>query len=158
MRGVLEERNDILTARGVNHAGVDLDTLGIGHLFDAAWPDVAYRNLSSVWRNYADAGAARLLLAEAVESAAGLDRIREAVPGAAIVVCRLRADLETMRRRVSGREPGMLHERFVARVTELESRLDAAGLEAFCLSNDDDRAVNAVALEMLRCANWIGAE
>jgi hypothetical protein len=51
-----------------------------------------------VWRNYADARAARLLLAEAVESAAGLDRIREAVPGAAIVVCRLRADLETMRR------------------------------------------------------------
>ena len=155
---VLGEASDILTARGVHHAGIDFDTLGIGHLSDANRHDVAYRNLSSVWRNYADAGAARLLLAEAVESAAGLDRIRAAVPGAAIVVCRLKAESATLRRRVSLREPGMLQDQFVARVAELERLLDAAGLEDFCLSNDDDRAVNAVALEMLRRAHWIAVE
>lgn len=151
---VLAEASDLLAAEGVIHAAIDLDTLGIGHLPEEAWLDVAYRNLASVWENYARAGATRLLLAEAVESRAELDRIRKAIPNAKVVVCRLRAQLGTMRQRVVAREPGMLQDTFVARVAELETLLDAAQLEDFSLRTDEG-PVTDVARQLLVRAGWL---
>jgi thymidine kinase len=103
---------------------------------------------------HAAAGVTRLLLAEAVESRAELDRIQKAIPGSTVVVCRLRAKLETMRQRVSLREPGMLREQFVDRVTELDALLDRAQLEDLSLVNDDG-SVTDVARELLTRAGWI---
>jgi predicted kinase len=151
---LMAEASDLLAAAGVNHAAVDLDALGIGHVPEGAWPDLAYRNLASVWENFALAGASQLLLAEAVETEEELDRIRSAIPDSDVVVCRLRATPETMQRRVLGREPGMLQHTFVARVAELESILDEAQLEDFSLSNEDG-SVTAVAREMLVRAGWL---
>src|SRR6266511_1749119 len=93
---VMAEASDLLAAAGVNHAAIDLDALGIAHVPEGAWPDLAYRNLASIWENFARAGATNLLIAEAVESAEELDRIQSAIPDADIVVCRLRARPETM--------------------------------------------------------------
>jgi hypothetical protein len=152
---VLAEASDILTARDVRHAAIDFDALAVGHVREDAWPDLACRNLHAVWRNFAAAGATRLLIADAVESGAGLDRIRQAVPGAQMVVCRLTAPLSTMRRRVAVREPGMLRERLVARVEALAAILDAAAVEQFSLTNDDDCPVTEVASQLLRRAGWI---
>jgi len=151
---VMAEASDILSAGGVVHAAVDLDALGVAHLPDGPFGDLKYRNLRSVWENCAAAGVSRLLLAEAVESRAELDRIREAIPGCAIVVCRLRADSGTMQRRVRVREPGMLQEQFVARVMDLETLLDAARLEDFSLVNDEG-SVTEVARELLVRAGWL---
>jgi predicted kinase len=153
---VMAEASDLLAAAGVIHAAIDLDGLGIGHVPEGAWPDLAYRNLASVWENYARTGATRLLLAEAVESADELDRILEAVPNAEVVVCRLTARLETMERRVAAREPGMLQHTFVARVAALETLLDAAQVEDFSLSNDDG-SITDVARELLVRAGWLEA-
>ena len=77
---VMAEASDVLGARGVVHAAIDLDALGIGHLPENAATDVAYRNLECVWRNYLAAGVTRLLLAEAIENRTELDRIRQAIP------------------------------------------------------------------------------
>jgi len=153
---ILGETSDLLTAHGIGHAAIDLDTLGIGHLPERAWADLSYRNLASVWQNYVAAGATRLLLAAAVENVGELNRIRAAVPNAQILVCRLTGRLETMQRRVSQREPGMSRNLFVARVAELEAVLDRSSVEDFSLSTDDDRSVTEVALEMLSLANWLG--
>jgi predicted kinase len=151
---VMMEASDLLAAANVIHAAIDLDGLGIGHVPEGAWPDLAYRNLASVWENYAAAGATRLLLAEAVESHSELDRIRKVIPNCEVVVCRLRANLETMQRRVLAREPGMLQNTFVARVAELEALLDAAHVEDFSLGNDD-RSITDVAREVLIRAGWL---
>jgi hypothetical protein len=77
------------------------------------------------------------------------------VPGAKIVVCRLTAPLETMRRRVLQREPGMLRDTFVARVAELEGLIDSAALHDFTLLNYDQCSITEIAVQMLRLANWI---
>jgi len=90
----------------------------------------------------------RLLLAEAVASAADLDRIRDAVPNAEVVVCRLTTSLETALHRVRLREPGMLQDKFVARVPELEKILDDGDLEDFSIENEHV-SVTDVAREML---------
>jgi gluconate kinase len=151
---VLAEASDILSALGRGHAAIDLDALGIAHLPEGAPDDLTYRNLASVWANYAAAGVTRLLVATAVEDSAALDRLREAVPGAEVVVCRLRAALETMQQRVRAREPGMLQEKLVARAAALEALLDRTRVEDFSIVNDDG-AVTKAAREMLERAGWL---
>lgn len=151
---VMAEASDILAARGIVHAAIDLDALGIARLPDGAPDDLSYRNLASVWGNYAAAGVNRLLIATAVEDRAALDRVREAVPGADVVVCRLEATLETMQQRVLLREPGMLQEKLVARAAELLALLDSTGIEDFSIDNEDG-SVTKVANEMLARAGWL---
>ncbi len=150
---VMAEASDVLASRGVRHAAIDLDGLGIVHHADRAADELTYTNLRTVWANYAAAGVNRLLIAAAVENRAVLDRLRESLPGAEIVVCRLRAPLAVMEDRVRVREPGLHQEKFVARVAELERQLDAAGVEDFAVVNDGD--VTQVALEVLSRAGWL---
>jgi len=151
---VLGEASDLLAKDGIAHAAIDLDALAISHLPGSASPgDLTHANLRSVWTNYAAAGATRLLVAAAMENSVELDRVKSAIPNAEIVVCRLRAPLETMMARVRLREPGMHQERFVARVAELERLLDAAALENFALTNTG--SVTDVARRMLVKSGWL---
>jgi dephospho-CoA kinase len=150
---VLAEASDLLTKHGVAHAAIDLDALSVSHLPGASPADLGYANLGAVWTNYAAAGAARVLVAAALESRAELTRMKAVIPDAEIIVCRLRAPLETMKERVRLREPGMHQEKFVARVADLERLLDAAALEDFALMNS--ASVTAVAREMLVKSGWL---
>jgi hypothetical protein len=66
---VLAEASDILALQSVPHAAIDLDMLGMAHLpVTAENSDVMYRNLKTVWQNYAALGIDRLLLARAIET------------------------------------------------------------------------------------------
>lgn len=150
---VLGEASDLLTARGVVHAVIDLDALSAAGLSDTVCTQLTYENLSTVWSNFARAGVTRLLLAEAIETAEELSRIRAAIPDSNVVVCRLTAPVETMQRRLRSREPGMLQQTFLARARELDEVLARARLEDFCVSNDD-RLVTDVAAEVLQLAGW----
>lgn len=151
---VLAEASDLLKARGIRHAAIDLDALAIAYVPDDPLTDVAYRNLAAIWTNYAALGITRLLLAAAIENIDELSRIRAVLPAPQIAICRLIATLETMRRRVSVREPGMLHDTLVARVSALDTILDRAALEDFSLTNDGC-SVTDVAIELLTRAGWI---
>src|SRR4030095_9911229 len=114
---VLAEASDILRARAFAHAAIDLDALGIVHLPQVpaeSADDLTYRNLAHVWRNFESAGVTNLLVAAAIENREQLDRLRQAVPGARTVVCRLMVSVGTMERRVQAREPGMLQAQLVA--------------------------------------------
>jgi hypothetical protein len=151
---VMAEASDVLTASGIAHAAIDLDALGVGYLPNEAWSDLTYRNLASVWVNYRAVGISRLLIAEAVENHGELDLIRNAIPGAEILVCRLKVRLTTMQQRVRVREPGMLREQLVTRVTNLEALLDAARLEDFEVENDDVPVTEVARFVLLR-SGWL---
>jgi deoxyadenosine/deoxycytidine kinase len=63
------EVNELLRARGVLHAVVDLDSLAWVYPTPPGDPynnGLAFRNLAAVWANYAAAGAQRLVLARVV--------------------------------------------------------------------------------------------
>jgi adenylylsulfate kinase len=111
---VVAEASDLLAQADVFHAAIDMDALGTGFLEQGLMLDLPFRNLTSLWWNYRAAGARHLLLADAMESQAVFNRIREAILDAEFVVCRLRVDVATAQARLRSREPGMFQERFVA--------------------------------------------
>jgi hypothetical protein len=154
---VLAEASDILALRHMEHAAIDLDTLGLAHLRSAADnDDVMYRNLQSVCHNYASVGMTRLLLARALEGRAELELCRGAVSAKDTVICRLTASIDVMQQRVERRELGVSQREYVARVAKLNSILDGARLEDFTVSNEN-RSVTEVAHEVLLKAGWIAA-
>ena len=152
---VLGEASDILASRGIVHAAIDMDVLGLAHLPSAAINDgVMYENLRSICSNYAVQGVQRFVVARAIEDEAQLKLCCDMIPAANTVVCRLAATLETMRRRVEMRELGTWQPKYVARIEELNSILDRAQLEDFTVANEN-RPLTDVALEMLVKAGWM---
>lgn len=152
---VLAEASDILALRGIVHAAIDLDSLGLAYLTSATGTDgVMYRNLQSVCQNYAALGVTRLLLARAVEDRAELELCRTAVSAQNTAICRLTAGIAEMQKRVRTRESGVLQAQYVDRVAILDAILDHARLEDFIVTNEG-RSINDVAQEMLIKAGWI---
>ena len=152
---ILSEASDLLIARNIAHASIDVDALGTAHLPPTLQNhQLMYQNLQSVWENYAQAGLTRLLLARAIEDRTELEQCRNALSGAKITICRLTASLKTMQHRVQTREIGTLQNTYIARVAELNSILDRAHLEDFSISNEN-RSITGVANEMLVRAAWL---
>jgi predicted kinase len=150
---LMGEISDVLTAADIRHAAIELDTLALGH-FPPGVEDLQSRNLSGMWRHFAELGISKVVIAGAIDSEARRDELHQAIPRARIVICRLRARLATMENRVRLREPGMLQEQFVARVRLLDAALDAANLEDFSIDNDGG-SVTEVARDVLRQAKWV---
>lgn len=152
---VAAEMSEILCDRQVPHAYVDLDSL------TWSWPQVgqfndvlAFRNLAAVWGNYRDAGCERLIVARVVECPDELDRYRQAVPGASIVVCRIVASQETRMSRIRQREIGAGLDWHMNRTVELEEILQRVSIEDFQVENDG-RPISAVAYDVLEKAGWL---
>ena len=113
----LYEASDLLIERGIHHAAIDLDSLGVGHLDGAQLQDVALRNLAAVCANYTSAGVTRLIAAGAIESRTELEQIQQASQAGATVVCRLWARPEVMEKRIASREDGIFADRYIAAFT-----------------------------------------
>jgi hypothetical protein len=152
---VLGEASDILTLKGITHAAIDLDSLGLALLPAAASTDGAmYRNLQSFCENYSLLGVRRILLARAIEDCSELELCSGIVSASNTVVCRLTASIEVMELRVRLRESGVSQRTYVARVAKLNTIMDRAHLENFTITNEN-RPLTDVAHEMLLKAGWI---
>jgi predicted kinase len=134
---VAEAVGDVLAAAEVPHAVIDLDWLRYNWPSPADDPfhlELELRNLRAVARNYAEAGAQRLVLAGVLERRADRERYAEAV-GAKLNVCRLQANLSVVRKRLAQRhrdDSGL--EWHVNRAEELEKIFAAARVEDFVVA------------------------
>lgn len=148
-----------LIAAKVPHANVDFDQLTAGPrpADDDIWgTKLGLANLAAIWKNYERAGARRLIIARVVEARAELDGYRRAVPGADIILVRLRASPETLEARVRTRGPWRDMEWHLRRTVELAAQMDAKPIEDL-LVETDDRDVVTVAHDVLRGAGWLPA-
>ena len=93
-------------------------------------------------------------MARAIEEDTHLRLIRDIIPVANTVVCRLTASIEMMKRRVQMRDFGISQRKYIARVAILNDILDRARLEDIVVANEN-RSLTDVALEMLVKAGWI---
>lgn len=116
--------------------------------------NLMFENLAVMWPNYRAHGAQRLVLARVLEDRAELDRYREAIPDAEIVVCRLVAPqalrVERLRQRMP---PGPSRDWHEQRTDQLEAILQVSDVEDFVVTNDGHP--RDVALEVLRRVEWL---
>jgi adenylylsulfate kinase len=147
--------NDVLADLEVPNAAVDLDALTWQWPATSKWnADLMLENLASLWPNFQAHGATRLILARVLEDRAELAGYRAAVPGAEIVVCRLKAPEDIRLDRLRGRmPPGPSRDWHMVRTAELERILDRGCREDFAVENGR-RTVREVALEVLTRAGW----
>jgi hypothetical protein len=154
---LLGEASDVLTARGVVHAAIDVDNLANGNVPDAY--ALEEQNLRAVVTNCRAAAIGHFVIAQALESHARRDALEglfeELFEEVEVTVCRLTAPLAEMQRRIRLREPGMQQGTFVARVAALDALLNAVAVEDFSLANDGSRSVTDIATEILQKVGWI---
>lgn len=151
---VLGEASDVLLRHGLVHAAIDLDAIAFHALPDASADALHRIAIRTIFRNAIDQGVTHFLIAVAIENHTALLDLHSTFEGADFVVCRLAASVETMQARLRRREPGMRQQEFVDRSRQLQTVLDAAGVEDFVVSNDG-RSITEVAEEMLSRANWL---
>jgi chloramphenicol 3-O-phosphotransferase len=149
--------DELLGAAGVAHALVDLDWLRWCSPSPADDPfhiALGLRNLAAVWAGYRAAGAGRLILVDVVEARADLDGYRAAVPGAGILVVRLRAALPTIQQRLQGRETGASLEWYHSRAAVLASQMDRDQVEDL-LVDTEGRTPQEIAAEIVARTGFI---
>ena len=150
---------DLLGRARVPHAVIDLDDLR------RAWPSppddpfnvaITVANLRAVAGNYFDAGAARIVLAGVIETQEDRDRHQDAL-GVPLAVCRLRVDLPLVQARLARRHEGDgALQWYLDRSTELDTVLEAAALEDFCV-RASDLTVALTAAAVIRAVGWDGS-
>jgi hypothetical protein len=149
----------LLRDANVPHAKVDFDELRACHprpADDDGWGTrLGLANLAALWKNYQAAGARRLLMASVIETRAQLDGIRQAVPGADILVVRLRASPASLLARVRQR-PALGIEWDLDRALELASLMDAARVEDL-LVDTEGRDPTGIARDILVQVGWLSA-
>ena len=154
---IVGEIHELLSRADVPHACVDADALAL------SWPHrgefkqtTVLENLASLWQNARDAGARRFVLAIVVERRADLEAIREAIPGADIVLVQLAAPEQVRLARLRQREVGSGLAWHVQRTTILQEILAAAALHDLDIANDG-RPAREVALDILVRTGWSAA-
>jgi adenylylsulfate kinase len=153
---VAAEIGDLLADLRIPNAAIDLDALVWQWPSSSEWnSDLMFENLAALWTNYQAHGSTHLVLARVVESALALERYREAVPDAEIVVCRLSAPERDCIERLMSRMPeGPRRDWHIARTHELGHTLDRLGIEDFVVENTA-RSLRSTAVEVLSRAGWI---
>ena len=154
---VAHEVGRLLRPSGVPYAVVDMDALAGSYPpppEDGFNARMALRNLASIWRNYADAGVRRLVLAYVFENRSELEPVGQAVPGAELTVVRLHATHHALRERVAHRERGSSREWHLHRAVELADLMDRERIEDH-LVHTDGRDVIEVARAILEQTRWI---
>ncbi|WP_086665683.1 AAA family ATPase [Lentzea kentuckyensis] len=153
---VAEAVGDWLAAASVPHAVIDLDWLRFSRPSPADDPfnlELELRNLRAVARNYAEAGAHRLVLAGVLERRADRARYAEAI-GTKLTVCRLTADLSVIRKRLTARHHESALQWHLNRAEELEKIFAEAWVEDFVVAAD--QPVAEVAQDVV--TGWLAAE
>jgi len=154
---VLHEADRLLTKGQIPHATLVLEAIGQSWPVpaDDEWNErIAYRNLACVWSNFAAGGAERLLLERVLEQRSQLRHLEAAIPGAEVIVVRLRAPLALIEKRVRAREPHAVSEWHFGAARWLTPRMDEWAVEDHLVENDD-RPLTEVAAEVLQSAGWL---
>lgn len=154
---VASEVSELLEEAGVPHGFLDIDALRWCYPSlpeDRFRTELAMKNLAAVWANFQEFGATSLILSDVIESRNELARYQEAVPGADILVIRLRASLDTLAERVRRREPGAALDWHLQRAPELAGIMEQNKVEDI-LVDTDNKAVTEIAQEILARTRWL---
>jgi broad-specificity NMP kinase len=146
----------LLAERGRRHACVDLPQISKAFPArdDDPWnEELAHRNLACMWTNFRAVGAERLIISRVLEARSLIRRISDAVPGADVVVVRLRAPLDVVEARIRDRNPSH-PEWFLNAAAQLVPAMDEQRVEDHVIDNGA-LSIDETAYEVLRAARWL---
>jgi len=96
--------SEALRAEDLAHGVIDLDDLSLVHPYPGRWFPRA--NLRAIWPNYvAAAPDIRVIIPTVFADEREVDLLREATPGARLMICELTAPIPVLKQRVTDREP-----------------------------------------------------
>jgi chloramphenicol 3-O-phosphotransferase len=148
--------SSLLSQQQILHACVDLPQISkaFPERRDDPWNErLAHRNLGSMWENFRAVGTERLIVTRVLESRSLIRRIEDAVPGASVVVVRLRAPLEIVHARIRAREPQQ-PDWFLAAAEYLVPAMDEQPVEDYLIDNSS-LSVDETAREILAVVGWL---
>jgi len=155
---VAAEMGYLLVAKKQPVATVDFDQLTACYprpTDDDRWgTKLGLMNLAALWKNYQAAGARRLIVARVIESRFELGGFRDAIPGADILLVRLRAVPATLQQRVRHRGQGVGMDWHLNRAVELAAEMDAHPVEDM-LVETEGREPTTIAENILQRAGWL---
>jgi ribose 1,5-bisphosphokinase PhnN len=154
---VASEVSERLDQAQVAHGFVDLDSLRWCYPrppHDPFRMELALHNLAAIWTNFQAAGARRLILTDVLETRDHLVRYQQAIPGAAILVVRLRASGRTLEHRLEGREVGSGLARHLQRAAEVAALMERTQVADLVLDTEG-KSVAAVSSEVLAASGWL---
>lgn len=146
----------LLSQQKILHAHVDLPQISkaFPERDEDPWNErLAHRNLACMWQNFRAIGAERLIVTRVLESRSLIQRIEHAVPGAQVVVVRLRAPLEVVQARIRARERHH-PEWFLATAEHLVPAMDEQPVENYLIDNSSS-SIDETAREVLSAVGWL---
>jgi chloramphenicol 3-O-phosphotransferase len=105
-----------------------------------------------MWQNFRAVGVERLIVTRVLETRALIRRVEDAVPGAEVVVVRLRAPLEIVRARIRARDGDHL-EWSLASAEYLVPAMDAQPVEDYLIDNSST-SIDETARVVLSVVGW----
>jgi hypothetical protein len=152
---VLREADALLIEAGSSHATVELEEIARcwSNAIEGSQTTFVYQNLASLWSNFVAVGASRLLLSALVQRRSDLRLVSEAIPGAAITVVRLHAQLSALEQRIRLRDPDA-PEGEVVGARWWTQHFNEVRVEDYMVETEN-RPVGEIAREVLRLADWL---
>jgi adenylylsulfate kinase len=139
------ELGELLSARSMPHAVIDLDWLG---WFDgpagAPTPhELIVDNLRTVWPRFRSAGARYLVMARALVDPAEVDDLKAAVPDAEVTVAVVRASAAAIAQRLGRRDDGGVLSEHLAESAAMAAALAKEPLEGLEVDNETTTVADA---------------
>lgn len=139
----------------IPHAVIDLDEFAVVYPDDIGSRNgLKWKNLASVWQNYSELGDLKIIIPVLIDTAEDLDALRKAAPAQSFTICTLTASLDTLRDRVTKREPNEYWQNKLRSLVEsYEKRSDKEKFADFQVSTDD-RDIEETAKEIIQHLGW----
>lgn len=137
---IAEALSELLHARGMRHALIDVDWLG--QVYPPPEPqrpyslDLAFTNLEATTPNFIAAGAEYFVIAVTLTCAEELDALRRAVSPVELSVCLLDVSPEVIAQRITARNRGSLRADFLSRTDALAEQIRQSGIADLRVAND----------------------
>ena len=137
------------------HAVIDLDEFAVVYPDDIGTRNgLKWRNLASVWQNYSELGDLKIIIPVLIDTTEDLGALRKAAPAQSFTVCTLTASLDTLKDRVTKREPNEYWQSKLRGLVEsYGQRSDEEKFADFQVSTDD-KDIEATAKEVIKHLGW----
>ena len=143
---------ELLREFDLANAVIDLDELSLVHPHPKR--SFALENLKAIWPNYAALRDLRLVIPTVIADEDELVELRDAVPGARVVVCELTAPEAILKDRVTAREPNEYWQNALRDFVDLyHRRSDLGTIRDFQVSTYD-RPIDEAAREVIEKTGW----